>query len=120
LTDRIKIDATELLSARMSADRLRVLLTLRDEAGQNVTISLPAGCINTVLTALPRSPDTGPLHALDTWSMEPVGNGHDLVLTLRTPEGMAISFSAKPWQLEGMATIATYGRRTRVPDKSVH
>jgi len=32
------------------------------------------------------------------------------VLTLRTPQGLAISFTAKSFQLEAMATIATYGR----------
>ena len=31
-----------------------------------------------------------------------------MILTLRTPEGMAISFTVKPWQVQGMATIATY------------
>jgi hypothetical protein len=36
-----------------------------------------------------------------------VSNGQHLVLTLRTP---AASFAMKPWQVQGMATIATYGR----------
>ena len=28
---------------------------------------------------------------------------------LRTPEGMAISFTIKRWQVQGMAAVATYG-----------
>jgi hypothetical protein len=47
--------------------------------------------------------------------MDRVGNGQDLVLTLRTPEGQAVSFAMKPWQVEGMATIATYGNAARSP-----
>lgn len=120
MTDRIRIDAVELIDVRLSADHTRLLLTLRDAMGQSVSLSLPTRCLNSVLTALPRSVESGTLHALDTWSMEPVGNGQDLVLTLRTPDGMAISFATKPWQLEGMATIATYGRGSATSAKVMH
>jgi hypothetical protein len=33
---------------------------------------------------------------------------------------MAISFTLKPWQVEGMATIATYGSAQRAQPKTVH
>jgi hypothetical protein len=46
-------------------------------------------------------------------------NGQDLVLTLHTPEGLAISFALKPWRVEGMATIATYGGSHRAQPKSL-
>jgi hypothetical protein len=52
--------------------------------------------------------------------MDRAGNGQELVLTLRTPEGIAVSFTTKPWQLEGMATIATYGNAGPLPVKTVH
>ena len=42
-----------------------------------------------------------------------------MVLTLRTPEGMATSnFTIKRWQLQGMATVATCGS-TREPWASI-
>jgi hypothetical protein len=49
-----------------------------------------------------------------------LGNGQDLVLTLRTPEGQSVSFAMKPWQVEGMATIAHYGNSGRAPGTTVH
>jgi hypothetical protein len=47
-------------------------------------------------------------------------NGQDLLLTLRTPEGVAMSFTLKPWQVEGMATIATYASAQRSQPKTLH
>jgi hypothetical protein len=120
LTDRVRIDATELLDVRLSADRTRLELRLRDLSGQSVSLSLPTECLNTVLTAVPQQVETGTVHSLDTWTMGPGKNGQDLVLTLRTPQGLAISFTAKPWQVEGMATIATYGRTRPATGKSIH
>jgi hypothetical protein len=52
--------------------------------------------------------------------MGPGENGQDLVLTLRTPQGLAISFATKPWQVEGMATIATDGRARPATGKAAH
>jgi hypothetical protein len=120
LTNRTSIDAAEVLSVRLSRDRTRLVLMLRDAAGQTVSLSLPTQCVNAMLTAVPQQMEAGALHALDTWSIEPIGNGQDVVLTLRTAEGQAISFSAKPWQVEGMATIATYGRGHPASGKVVH
>ncbi len=108
-TDPEGIDAAELVSVRLSADRASLRLRLRDQTGRSVCLSLPANWLNTLLNALPRRVESGTVHALDSWEMDRVGNGQDLVLTLRTPEGLAVSFAAKSWQLEGVATIATYG-----------
>ena len=47
-------------------------------------------------------------------------NGRDMILTLRTPEGMAISFTVKPWQVQGMATVATYGSTREPANRSIH
>ena len=85
LTDRVKIDATELVDVRLSADHTRLLLRLRDQAGQSVSLSLPTACLNTMMTAMPQQVDTGTVHSLDTWTMVPGKNGKGLALTLRTP-----------------------------------
>jgi hypothetical protein len=120
VTERVRIDAIELLDARVSDDRTRVILRLRDLAGQSISLSLPTACLNTVLTAVPQRVETGVVHPLDTWTMDPDANGQDLVLTLRTPQGMAISFTAKASQVEAMATIATYGRPHPPTARSIH
>ena len=120
LADRVRIDAAELLDARLSADRMRLVLRLRDQAGQSISLSLPTACLNTVLTAMPQQVETGTVHPLDTWTMGPAENGQDLVLTLRTPQGLAISFTAKRFQVEAMATVATYGRTHPPTAKSIH
>ncbi|MEA2726720.1 MAG: hypothetical protein QOD93_745 [Acetobacteraceae bacterium] len=103
------IDATELIGVRMSADGKRLRIRIRDQGGQTVSLTLPTCWLNAMLNALPRSSGGDTVHPLDSWSMERMHNGQDLVLTLRTPEGKAVSFAMKPWQVEGMATIATYG-----------
>jgi hypothetical protein len=82
--------------------------------------SLPASCLNAVLSVVPRSAASDVVHQLDSWSMGVAENGQDLLLMLRTPEGAAISFTLKPWQVEGMATIAIYGSAQRSQPKTMH
>jgi hypothetical protein len=115
-----RIDATELDGVRLSSDGSRLILLLRDARGEKVSLSLPVNCLNAVLTATPRCAPMGERHSLDTWSMEPAENGRDMILTLRTPEGLAVSFAIKPWQVQGMATIATFGQPSETPPKSIH
>jgi hypothetical protein len=107
------IDATKLLGLRLSADRQCLRLRVRDKNGQALSLSLPVCWLNLMLNALPRTTGDNTIHALDSWSMDRLNNGQDLVLTLRTPEGESISFAMKPWQVEGMATIATYSSSAR-------
>ena len=114
------MDATELIGVRLSTDGTRLRLRVRDQHGQAVTVSLPACWLNTMLNAIPGSIDSATVHPLDSWSMDRVGNGQDLVLTLRTPEGQAVSFAVKSWHVEGMATIATYGGLDRAPKETLH
>ena len=111
LTERVRIDATELIQAKLSPDSKRLQLTLRDQDGQSVSLSLPLACLNTVLTAMPRQAPAETVHRVDSWTMDQAPAGNDIVLTLRTPEGLAISFNTKRWQIEGMVTIATFGMR---------
>ena len=112
------IEATELISVLASPDGARLRLRVRDQDGRTVSFTLPACWLNSMLNALPRSSDPDRVHALDSWSMDRLGQ--DLVLTLRTPDGQAVSFAMKPWQVEGMATIATYGGSGRTLGTTVH
>jgi hypothetical protein len=114
------IEATELVDLRLSADGQCLRLRVRDQSGQTVTVSLPVCWLNAMLNALPHTSGIGTVHPLDSWSIDRVGNGQHLVLTLHTPEGRAISFAMKPWQIEGMATIATYGTSGRPSPTTVH
>jgi hypothetical protein len=120
LTDKVKIDADQLTEVRLSADGARVILALLDDAGQKISLSLPINCLNAVLSVTPRHAEPGVVHKLVSWNMGVAENGQDLLLTLRTPEGLAISFTLKPWQVEGMATIATYGKSQRIQPKTMH
>jgi hypothetical protein len=115
-----KIDVDQVTEVRLSSDGTRVTLTLLDQAGNKVLLSLPTGCLNSLVTAVPRQVDPGSVHRLDSWAMETTDDGGDLLLTLRTPDGVAISFAVKPWQVEGMATIATYSGLPRPVRKMVH
>jgi hypothetical protein len=114
------IEATELLGLRVSADGKCLRLRVRDKNGQAVSLSLPVCWLNAMLTALPRTTGIDTVHPLDSWSMDRLNNGQELVLTLRTPEGQSVSFAMKPWQVEGMATIASYGSSGRSPQTTVH
>jgi hypothetical protein len=114
------IEATELIGVLASPDGKQVRLRVRDQDGQTVSLMLPTCWLNAILSALPRSPGPGTVHPVDSWSMDRLGNGQDLVLTLRTPEGQSVSFAMKPWQVEGMATIAHYGNSGRAPGTTVH
>jgi hypothetical protein len=115
----VKIDANQVTEVRLSADGARVMLVLLDDTGQKISLSPRANCLNAVLSVAPRHAEPGAVHKLDTWNMGLTENGQDLVLTLHTPEGLAISFALKPWRVEGMATIATYGGSHRAQPKSL-
>jgi hypothetical protein len=113
-------EATELIGVQTTSDGTHLKLRIRNEVGQIITLTLPASWLNTMLNALPPSSRIDAVHTLDSWSMARVGDGPDLVLTLRTPEGQAVSFAVKPWHVEGMATIATYGASGRTSNITIH
>ncbi|HEY0182372.1 MAG TPA: hypothetical protein VGC09_06135 [Rhodopila sp.] len=115
------INPTELLDVCASPDGKHLRLRIRDQDGRTLSLRLPACWLNAMLTALPRSSGAETVHPLDSWSMDRTGDGTDLILTLRTPEGQEVSFVMKPWQVEGMATIATYGNHGRDrPGRTIH
>jgi hypothetical protein len=120
MADPRDIEAAELDSVLMSEDGRRLRLRVRDQAGRTVRFWLPVNWLNSILKALPRCSGGGVVHPLDSWSMDRTPNGQDLVLTLRTPHGEAVSFAIKQWQVEGMATIATYGSTPGAARRTVH
>jgi hypothetical protein len=120
MTDPSDIEAMELDSVHASTDGRRLRLRVRDQSGRTVRLTLPASWLNSMLNALPRSDGGGVVHPLDSWSLDRTSNGQDLVLTLQTPEGNAVSFAMKRWQVEGMATIATYGSAAGNTQQTVH
>ena len=120
MTSAKDIDATELENVVLSADGVRIRLRVRDQAGQRVCFSLPANWLNSVLNALPRRPCGAEVQRLDSWSIDRTPSGDGMILTLRTPEGQAVSFAIKSWQVEGMATIATFGNAPGPAPRRVH
>ncbi len=120
VAERVRIDATKLTEAALSDDGRQLRLRLVDQAGQAVSLSLPAHCLGAVIAALPQRIEASAVHALDAWSMRAADNGDDFLLTLRTSEGAAVSFKTKAWQVEGMATIAAHGRPQRRSVKRLH
>jgi hypothetical protein len=119
MTESSRIDA-QLDGVRLSPDGSRLILLLRDAAGQKVSLSLPTRCLNTVLSAAPPPVAAGIVHSVETWNMSPARNGQDLILTLCTPAGRVMSFAIKSWQAEGMATVATYASTRQSVGRSVH
>ena len=120
VSDRSKIEATGLVDVRRSQDGALLHIRLLDAAGQTISLSLPTDCLNAVLTAMPQRVESDAVHPLDTWTMAAAENGQDLVLTLHAPDGRTVSFATKPYQVQGMATIATYGIADRPATKRLH
>jgi hypothetical protein len=120
MTDPSDIEAMELDGVHISTDGRRLRLRVRDRSGRTVRFSLPVNWLNSMLNALPQSGGDGVVHPLDSWRLERTPTGQDLVLTLQTPEGKAVSFAMKRWQVEGMATIATYGNAAGNTQQTVH
>jgi hypothetical protein len=119
VTNSSRIDA-DLEGVRLSPDGSRLILLLRDGTGQRVSLSLPTSCLNAVLTAAPSPLEIGTVQNVDAWNMVPAANGQDIVLTLCTPEGKAISFRIKSWQAESMATVATHSSTRGRATRSIH
>jgi len=119
MNDPVDIDAVELVSVRPSGDGQRLTMRVRDSAGETRRMRLPAAWLDSLLTALPWARHGEEAHELSSWSMEAASDGA-LLLTLRTPAGEAFSFVVRPWQIAGMATLATYGGLGRPETTSLH
>jgi hypothetical protein len=120
MSDRSRIDA-ELDGVRLSPDGSRLVLLLRDAAGQKVSLSLPLSCVNAVLSAAPQPAEPlGAVHSVASWNMTLAENRQDMILTFCTPEGLVTSFTIKSWQAQGMATVATYSTTRENMSRSIH
>ena len=93
MIERRRIEASELIDVRLSHDGSRLLLTMMDQSGASVSLSLPTTNLNTILTALPGQPETGEVHPLDGWSIRRAENSLEYLLTLHTADGRSISFA---------------------------
>jgi hypothetical protein len=102
------IDAAELISVSPIDDGSRLKLRVRARDGGIQTVAMPAQWLNDLVNAVPHPILDGSAHPLASWSIQAAAGG-DLLLTLRTPEGEAFSFTMKPWQMQGMGTLATHG-----------
>ena len=87
-------------------------------SGRPASVSLPVACLNAVLSAVPRDAadllrqPRGAAHPVDSWSLGQDKDG--LALTLRLPDGAAITFALRPAQLEAMASLIPHiGNRRR-------
>jgi len=116
-----RIDAAELNWVEVSDDGQRICLRMVDRAGRPATVSLPVACLNTLLSAVPRSASNllrdghGKAHPIDSWSLGQDKNG--LALTLHLPDGASITFAVMPAQIEAMASLIGHvggNRRSRL------
>lgn len=102
------IEAIELLSVCPMEDGHRVRLRVRGRDGGIQSLAIPANWLNDLVNAAPHPALDGAARPLASWSMQAATDG-DLLLTLRTAEGEAFSFTVKPWQAQGIGTLATHG-----------
>jgi hypothetical protein len=106
----LRIDASELNHVEITHGGQRICLRVRDGAGRAASVSLPIECLNTVLTAVPRTDKdllagaADQVYRVDSWSLGQDEAG--LVLNLHLPDGTKIAFGMKPWQLVAMASLA--------------
>jgi hypothetical protein len=119
MTERPDIDAVELISVRMMHGAGRLRLRIRDQDGHPHTVAIPIQWLDSIVTASSAPPCGDEARPLASWSLDRT-NGDDLLLTLRTPDGHAVTFTMKPWQIAGMATIATYGSADPPRKNSLH
>ena len=102
------IDAVELISVGPTEDGSRLKLRIRGRDGGVQSLAMPAKWLNDLVNAAPHPVLNGSARSLASWSMQAASDG-DLLLTLRTPDGEAFSFTVKPWQVQGIGTLATHG-----------
>lgn len=103
------IDAVELISVRPLGSGNRLRLRVRGRDGSIRSVAIPAKWLNDIVEAAPHPLLDGAALPVASWSMQATNEGN-LLLTLRTPEGQAFSFTVKPWQAQGIGTLASYGQ----------
>jgi len=117
LSERIRVDARELVRIESTPDGRGICLHLVDEAGRTVVLRLPAHAVRAVGDLVPRPPEPACLHPVESWRLRPTDDGAALILTLHTPEGCAASYRMNAWQIEGIATLASHSGSTLKPGR---
>jgi hypothetical protein len=113
------IDAVELISVGPTEDGSRLKLRVRARDGGVQSLAMPAKWLNDLVNAAPHPVLDGSARPLASWSMQAAVDG-DLLLTLRTPEGEAFIFAVKPWQVQGIGTLAAHGHFDIMKKDALH
>lgn len=113
------IDAVELISVAPMEDGSRLRLRVRVRNGGVQSVAMPAKWLADIVNAVPHPVLDGTALPLASWTMEMAGDG-DLLLTLRTPEGHAFSFTVKHWQAQEIGSLALYGHLDAKKKDALH
>ncbi len=106
---RRRIRLAEFVRAEPCADGEMLELTLLDQDGEALVLSLPLQCLGEVLAGLPAGadPPAGEARNVKSWRIEPAPTG--LLLVLLTSEGQSTAFHISRGQIAAMATLTEYG-----------
>lgn len=113
------LDAAEILDVRLDIGRDRLRLRMRLDNARTCVVSVPCRALDAVVSALPCPPCGCEAQGVASWEISH-SSTEDILLTLRTPQGQAFVFAFKPWQMNGIATLARYGRLDAAPRGTQH
>lgn len=105
------IDGAELSTYEIAADGSRVKIGLRDREGRPAVLILPSECLSALIMTLPgimqkvmrqrtHDPSARLVYPLADWTIERARGDSRLILSLSTPDGFRVSFSASQQELE--------------------
>ena len=114
------IQARQLTTFQVAPDGRSVALNVTDEHAEPATLVFPSECLNELLMTLPdivhralrlrfRDESMRVVYPVGTWDVERGQTAGQLIVTLRTPDGFAVSFSLPALELVRMASRATGG-----------
>jgi hypothetical protein len=117
---RRRIRLAEFVRAEPCADGQRLELTLLDQDGEALVLSLPMQCLGEMLAGLPAGadPPAGAAREVKSWRIESAPAG--LRLVLLTGEGQTAAFHISRGQIAAMATLTAYGGLCASTSRIVH
>src|SRR5262245_62139443 len=109
------IRGTRLTTFDVTPDGESFALNMRDDQGRQATLVLPSDCLNELMMTLPemvrrslqarfRDPSMRIVYPMGSWNVEGSVVPGSVVVTLRTPDGFAVSFGVPPVELFRMWT----------------
>jgi hypothetical protein len=106
---RRRFGLAEFVRAEPCADGETLELTLLDQEGEVLVLSLPLPCLGELLAGLPAGadPPAGQARDVKSWRIEPAAMG--LRLVLLTADGQTAAFHISRGQIAAMATLTAYG-----------